>query len=536
MEPQVDYGAQSLYGFAQVLLETMPMGVLLHDAAGRMISANPAAVLLVGPAVRSLEKADWPSLEFWCQQEDGSAFPWRKQPALVSLQTGKPQFNVEMKFCNREADDERWLRITAIPFSVQGAKQPNHAYCLLEDITERKKAERLQQEEAVSRVLCSLNDGSWDWSQAQNKIVASPRLLAMLGYEEAEISDRPDLLHRIIHPDDRIRVGQLISEGLEGKADHVEAQYRLSHKLGHSVHVVSRIMFMRDNGGLTHVCGTSLDISDRLQLEQDLLKYQSKLQVANETLERRVMERTEALKSAIQEMEAFSYTVSHDLRAPLRHINSFSAILREEYGAEMPAEARSYLDRIGTASSKMGALIDDLLTLSRVSRTELAQHPVNLSDLAAELLCMYRETDPQRTVTASISEGLTACGDRTLLRQLLDNLLGNAWKYTSSKPSAHIEFGAEMLPTGEVFFVRDDGVGFDMDYKEKLFAAFERLHGSEFPGLGIGLATSQRIVKRHGGVIWAEGKVGEGATFYFALPSTAKVETGAGLGDRVGSK
>lgn len=520
----------------QVLLETMPIGVILQDPAGQIISANPAAARILGPTLISLNDNGWQSLELWCKREDGSVFPWQEQPALLALQTGKRQYRAVMKFCHQEAAADRWFSVTSVPFSGEGGKQPTRVYSLLEDITERKQAEKQQQEEAFSRVLGALNEGFWDWSQAQNKIVISPRLCGILGYAETEIADKPDVLHRIIDPDDQLRVGQLICEGLEGKRDYVETQYRLRHKLGHPVHVVSRIVFMRGSDGLaTHVCGTTLDISDRLQMVQDLQEYQNKLQVANETLEQRIMERTKELQAAMQELEAFSYSVSHDLRAPLRHINSFSAIVREDYGAEMPAQAVHYLEQIGTASGKMAAMIDDLLHLSLLSRSELRPQPVNLSDLATELFSMYRETEPQRIVAVSIGAGLMAWGNRPLLRQLLDNLIGNAWKYTASKPSAHIQFGAQRRADAEVYFVKDDGIGFDMAYSEKLFAVFERLHGSVFPGLGIGLATAQRIIKRHGGEIWAEGKVGEGATFYFTL-SPIKVVTEAGNFDQQASE
>lgn len=234
--------------------------------------------------------------------------------------------------------------------------------------------------------------------------------------------------------------------------------------------------------------------------------------------EQRVTQRTADLQAAIREQESFSYSVSHDLRAPLRHINSFSAILLEEHGEALPTEAHYYLKRIESASSEMGALIDHLLELSRVSRTALQPGEVNLSEIAAANLLMLAETEPHRRVEQLIEPGIIVLGDHYLLSQLLRNLLGNAWKYTSKKTSARIEFGKAVHFGQEVCFVRDNGAGFDMLYQKNLFKAFERLHGSEFEGVGIGLATAQRIVQRHGGMIWAEGTVDEGATFYFTLP------------------
>jgi len=506
-------------GHDQVLFENMPHGVIYQDADGGILSANPAALKILGTSIGSLRSVTWQKLELCCLREDGSPWPWQEQPALLALQAGEAQRDIVMKVYHRQEKSHRLLSITVVPVPCEGDTRSSHVYTLFHDITKFKEVEKKQQEECISNALRGSNDGFWDWSQANNQIVFSQRWWNMLGYAEGEISGEPDLWYRMIHLDDHQRVGQLLGEALNGETDFLEVEYRLRHKLDHFVHVISRIFIVRDaKGNALRVYGTNIDISKRLQMEEDLQRYQHKLKVANETLEQRVLERTQALESAISEQEAFSYSVSHDLRAPLRHINSFSSILLEEYSGDLPGEARAYLDRICTASSKMGGLIDELLQLSRVSRANITPQSVSLSDLAAQILRMHQETDPHRIVKTTITEGITVLGDGTLLRQLLENLLGNAWKYTSTKPTAHIEFGALKTAGAEAFFVRDDGIGFDMAYKNKLFVVFERLHGSEFPGVGIGLATSQRIIKRHGGSIWAEGKIGEGATFYFTLP------------------
>jgi light-regulated signal transduction histidine kinase (bacteriophytochrome) len=256
----------------------------------------------------------------------------------------------------------------------------------------------------------------------------------------------------------------------------------------------------------------------RQQMEIALRKSQNDLRVANLLLEQRVSERTADLQASVRELESFSYSVSHDLRAPLRHINSFSSILIEDYQDELPPPVHSYLERICKASNRMGELIDHLLELSRVGRTQLKPGPVNLSELALSILTGLAETEPERQVEVNIEKDLTVLGDHPLLRQLLENLLGNAWKYTSKKPAARIEFGRTEVSGQPAFFVKDDGAGFDMTYKDNLFVAFQRLHGADFEGNGIGLATAQRIIHRHGGSIWAGGRVNEGATFYFTLP------------------
>ena len=260
------------------------------------------------------------------------------------------------------------------------------------------------------------------------------------------------------------------------------------------------------------------DITDRKLMQDALDKKRNDLKLANQLLDQKVSERTADLEAAIQAQESFSYSVSHDLRAPLRHINSFSAILEEDHGGEFSAQARSYLNRIRHASSRMGSLIDHLLELSRVNRMEIRMETVELSELALAALCMFQEIEPQRRAEHVIEPGLVVQGDHALLRQLLENLLGNSWKYTANKWPSRIEFGRTRISGVEVFYVKDNGAGFDMAYKDKLFNAFERLHGCEFEGIGIGLATAKQIVQRHGGTIWAEGAVNRGATFYFTLP------------------
>lgn len=224
-----------------------------------------------------------------------------------------------------------------------------------------------------------------------------------------------------------------------------------------------------------------------------------------------------ALEDANRELESFSYSVSHDLRAPLRHINGFTTLLSEDYRDQLDDTGKNYLDRICAASNRMGNLIEDLLRFARISRSEMNIVDVNLSRCAQEIARMLHESEPGNTTRIEIAEGLTARCDESLMEMVLQNLIGNAWKYSSGKTDAVISVGMIQEGGAEIFFVKDNGVGFDMAYKEKLFRVFERLHGKEFEGTGIGLATVQRIIERHGGRIWAEGFVGLGATFYFTL-------------------
>jgi light-regulated signal transduction histidine kinase (bacteriophytochrome) len=243
------------------------------------------------------------------------------------------------------------------------------------------------------------------------------------------------------------------------------------------------------------------------------------LRELNAELELRIQDRTAQLQLANKELEAFSYSVSHDLRAPLRVIDGFSLALLEDYGDKIDEEGRDYLKRVRWGSERMSDLIDDMLKLSRVTRADMRRERVDMSALASEVLSELKSSQPEREVECVIAEGVIADGDAQLLRIALENLLGNAWKFTSKRPRARIELGQKEQQDGRaVYFVRDNGAGFDMQYAAKLFGTFQRLHSDEdFAGTGVGLATVQRIIARHGGRIWADGVVDEGATFYFTL-------------------
>jgi len=242
------------------------------------------------------------------------------------------------------------------------------------------------------------------------------------------------------------------------------------------------------------------DITEKKKLERDVVKARDVAEASN------------------KELEAFSYSVSHDLRAPLRGIDGFSEALLDDYRDKLDATGKNYLERIRAGTQRMGSLIDDILKLSRVSRAELKRESIDLSEMVQAILLTVRQNNPARDVKVSIQKDIIIDGDRRLLEIALTNLIDNAWKFTGKTKNARIEFGTLLKDGKPVIFIRDNGVGFDMTYVDKLFGAFQRLHTTaEFPGTGIGLANVQRVIHRHGGKVWAEGEVGKGATFFFTL-------------------
>jgi len=338
---------------------------------------------------------------------------------------------------------------------------------------------------------------------------ANPAAQKLLGLEEHELLGHD--LHRVVHRHLSDSVPCFLDEVLhQGAAAHVEDDdfYRAN---GSTLSVALSASAIIEGEAVTGLVLAFRDITARKQLEVQLQRF-------NTELEQRVLERTEELEAANHELEAFSYSVSHDLRSPLRSMDGFCQVLLEEYGDRLDEAGRGYLHRVRAGSQRMAQLIDDLLELSRVTRVEMRRQPVNLTEIAWSAIEDLRLSGPERAVTFAVAEGLELHGDPQLMRIVLVNLLANAWKFSSKHATAHIEFGAKEINGQRTFFVRDDGAGFDMNYAHKLFGPFQRLHGmSEFEGTGIGLATVQRAIRRHGGNVWAEGVPEQGACVYFSM-------------------
>ncbi len=370
------------------------------------------------------------------------------------------------------------------------------------DLTERKRAEQALRasEERFGILAVTANDAILSADSHGNITYFNPGAERIFGYTAEEVSGRP---LTTLMPE---RFAEAHRAGLARYLATREARV-----IGRTVELAGRrkdgtefpleLSLAAWNQG-AEVAFTAIirDITSRKEGEERLRSYATQLEAAN------------------KELEAFSYSVSHDLRAPLRSLDGFSQALLEDYHDRLDDTGRDFLQRVRAASQRMGTLIDDLLSLSRVTRGDLQVEKVDLSALATALAAELQRSDPQRDVRFAIAPDLVARGDPGLMRLVLQNLLGNAWKFTGKRSPAHVEVGSMAHDGRRAFFVQDDGAGFDMAYAAKLFGAFQRLHASdEFPGSGIGLATVQRIIHRHGGQVWAEGTPGRGATFYFTL-------------------
>lgn len=372
--------------------------------------------------------------------------------------------------------------------------------------------ERLRMAMAAGRM------GTWTRELVgEDRILWSPELEAIFGLQPGEFPGTEQALYEFIHPDDRELVRQAFIRAIEIRTDY-EAEFRfLPHGRPFGWMLGRGRAYYDAAGKPIRLVGVAIDITARREAEEEIRRL-------NTELERRVRERTAQLEAINQELEAFAYSVSHDLRAPLRSIRGFSEVLLERCADQLDAEGQEFLRRVCESGQHMTRLIDDLLKLSHVGRSELRWQTVNLSALAGTVVAELRQAESRRPVQFIIQPDLRAEGDESLLRLLLDNLLGNAWKFTRHRPDTRIEFGFTAQPE-PAFFVRDNGVGFNMARADKLFGVFQRLHSAgEFPGTGIGLATVQRIVKRHRGRVWAAAGENQGATFYFTLPDTRDFE------------
>jgi PAS domain S-box-containing protein len=489
------------------LSESGIIGILVSDLSGHIIEANDTILGLVGYSRDEIMSGSvlWSML---------TPPEWHTvdQLAIEQLTTSGIAGLREKEYIRKDG-----ARIPVLIGSAMLDGEANQCISFVLDLTERKAAEAAMKQMREQRVvdvkaeqqrsrLAAIVDSSDDAiiSKTLDGVITSWNQGAerMFGYTAAEIvGGSIALLMPPGHDDDELTIRAGV---VRGEVNHVDRVQR--RKDGTVVDVSATISPLRDAAG--QVVGTSTvarDITDRRRAEQALTRAKDAAEASN------------------RELEAFSYSVAHDLRAPLRGMNGFARILLDDYEDKLDAEGLDCLREILDNAVKMGALIDSLLALSRVTRNDWRPEPLDLSELFRAGVDQLAKSEPQRNVSVVVQPHLSAVVDVQLARALFDNLIGNAWKFTANVPAAVIEFGAVEQNGARVLFVKDNGAGFDMAHAGKLFAPFQRLHTvGEFPGTGIGLATVQRIVHRHGGRIWADAKVGGGAVIYFTLPSISR--------------
>jgi len=380
----------------------------------------------------------------------------------------------------------------------------------------RVEAERHQADERLRNIAANIPGIVFEYrlrpDQSATFEFVSERALDMLEEAPGELTRDPRLMFRLVDPAYRRQLLRSMRVSRHTRSLWL-AEMPIRTRSGRVCWVRGQSMPKYLEDGSVVWDGVIVDVTAQKQAEHAI-------QQMNEQLERRVADRTAQLSAANRELESFAYSVSHDLRAPLRSIDGFSRILVEEYGHTLNPTAANYLSRVRNASQRMGQLIDDLLSLSRVTRSELKRVRTDLTAIAQAIVQELRGESPERHVDVSVHPGMSCLADPSLIRIALYNLIGNAWKFTSKRANARIEFGALIQRSKTVYYVRDNGAGFDMEHAGKLFGAFQRLHSPrEFEGTGVGLATVSRIIDRHGGTVWAESMVDQGATFYFTLGS-----------------
>ncbi len=520
-------GQERIYSLAsadrtyRLLVETMNEGAATVSPRGIILDANPRLAAMSGRPASTLVGTPAAALAVTASQG-----PLAR---LLDLGAGDSRRG-EMELAGPDGPLPVLLAVSA--FGLDGML----VRCLIfTDLTAQRAAERaarraetaLRESEARLRaVFDNAPVGMADLTPDGEFVRANPRLCQITGYTPGELAALP--LSDIIHPDDRPADEAHTGRMLAGEISSYTVTRRYQRKGGGVVWAeVNRALVRAPDGRPLLIVSVVRDITAQRQAE-------AQVRALTADLEDRVLRRTAQLQRANQNLEMFTYSVSHDLRAPLRALSGFSEALAEEYAAQLDGAGLGYLRRIEAASGRMARLIDGLLQLSRVSRAEISLEPVDLSAEIAEIVAELRACAPRRQVRFRIQPAVTAVADRVLIRTMLQNLVENAWKFTARRREATIEFGtvqpgtigwaaAEPGPGATAdgtlcCYVRDNGAGFDPAFASKLFQPFQRLHASsDFPGTGIGLASARQIVERHGGRTWAEAAEGHGATFYFTL-------------------
>jgi len=497
-------------GDFRTLIERSADALTLLAADGTILYHNPAADALSGfpPVDRAGEQA------LGLVHPDDVEGVGRALDELRRAASGE-RVTVQFRFRHR---DGSWHWGEATGTSLLGEPSVRALVINQRDITTgRRAADTLREsEQRLALALDAARLGVWDWDLVSGRVTWEGHHASLFGLADDEFDGTYEGFERCLHPADVAALRAALEAARDGR-HAFRHEFRVVWPDG-SVHwIAARGDFSYDAAGKpVRMGGVVMEITERRRAEEER-------QHAREELERRVVERTAQLEAANEELEAFSYSVSHDLRAPLRAIDGFTRILLEDHGARLDPRAHHYLERVSASARNMGVLIDDLLAFSRLSREPLKKQRVAPSDIARRALDALQAERRGRAVEVTIEDMPSCTGDPQLLVQVFVNLLSNALKFTRTRKLAHVRVGCERRDGEVVYFVRDDGVGFSMDHASTLFGVFQRLHrADEYEGTGVGLAIVQRIVRRHGGRVWVEAEKGKGATFYFTLgPASA---------------
>ncbi len=488
--------------FQQVFMASPVAIAITRLEDGRYIDINDAFVDLFGWSREEAIGRSSVEMGKWIRPED-------RQDWSNELKRRGRVANHEIELRNKRGET---LNVLFSAETIMLGREPC-ALVLSIDQTVRKQAEtallesrqKLAEAQRIGRV------GSWDLDLPSGRMTWSEEVHRIYQNQPGAFSGTFDDLLKMVPPEDRDAVKDAYLDVSE-RDSPCEIKHRILTPGGRVKWIrASRELSFDAAGRPLRALGTAQDITEQEEARAEIQRL-------NSDLELRVQQRTAELMASNRELESFAYSISHDLRTPLRGIDGFSHLLAEEYGDRLDAQGRSYIERVRSAAQRMGSLIDDILHLARITRQEMRWKMVDLSRLAAESIQEISRASPGRNMEISIAQGCMAHGDPQLLREALQSLLENAWKYSHKNPQARIEFGSETIDGKLVYFVRDNGVGFDSQYAGRMFAPFQRLHSpEEFGGNGIGLATVARIVSRHGGRVWADAMPGEGATFRFTL-------------------
>ncbi len=403
-----------------------------------------------------------------------------------------------------------WVEESSEPVIIDGRLVQVNG--VIRNISERKsiEAELRKSEEKYRGIFENIQDVYYETNLDGLLLEMSPSIFKLAGFKREELIGKS-----IIELYDLSESRTELIKTLTEKVAISDYEINIKNIKGEIINCsLNSILKFDENGKPQKIIGSIRDISERKKSEKEIKKLYT-------NLEKIVSERTRQLELSNNELEAFSYSVSHDLRAPLRSISGFSQALLEDYYESLEGQAKDYLNRIVSSCSQMTQLIDDLLNLSRISRWTINSENVNLTKIANDIINEFKTQQPEKKININIAEKLIVSGDKQLLKIVVQNLLENAWKYSGKNENPRIEFGKFKESGKEIFYVKDNGVGFDMKYAAKLFGVFQRLHSTkEFPGSGVGLSTVHRIIQRHNGQIWAEAAVNEGATFFFTIGNT----------------